>query len=114
MNTSQQPSFVVCVSNADYLASLEQRKIYEVVPDAEAEAQYLIRIVDESGEDYLYPSDYFRPSNWRNRCSSSWRLRRSRCRSAVTQRISRDRQASAEESKCVNSAAFSASSSVCT
>ncbi len=54
-----QPSFVVCVDNTDYPASLEQRKIYEVLPDAQAAEHSLVRVVDESGEDYLYPSDYF-------------------------------------------------------
>jgi len=51
--------FVVCVDNTDYPASLEQRKIYEVLPDAQAAEHSLVRVVDESGEDYLYPSDYF-------------------------------------------------------
>ena len=54
-----QPSFVVCVDNTDYPASLERRKIYEVLPDAQAAEHSLVRVVDESGEDYLYPSDYF-------------------------------------------------------
>jgi hypothetical protein len=52
-------SFVVCVDNTDYPASLEKRKIYEVLPDEQAEQHSMVRVVDESGEDYLYPSDYF-------------------------------------------------------
>ncbi|HZA22230.1 MAG TPA: hypothetical protein VFA32_06445 [Dehalococcoidia bacterium] len=56
------PKFVVCIKNDDYPASLEPRKIYQVVPDAEAATHQLLRIIDESGEDYLYyPADYFLP-----------------------------------------------------
>jgi len=53
--------FVVCINNADYPASLERQKIYRVVPDLDAEDDGDIRIVDESGEDYLYPSSHFAP-----------------------------------------------------
>jgi len=48
------------MSNEGYGASLELHKLYRVVPDKTAETQGLIRIVDESGEDYLYPKEYFR------------------------------------------------------
>jgi len=51
--------FVLCIDNTDYEASLIVRKMYEVIPDARAEQDDLIRIIDESGEDYLYHSDYF-------------------------------------------------------
>ena len=54
-----KPKFVVCIKNDEYPASLEPRKIYQIVPDTEAAAHQLFRIVDESGEDYLYPADYF-------------------------------------------------------
>lgn len=53
--------FVVCIDNEGYKASLEQRKLYPVIADAKAEENRLIRIVDESGEDYLYPADFFMP-----------------------------------------------------
>lgn len=53
--------FAMCTKNDDYPASLEPRKIYQVVPDADATAHQLIRIIDESGEDYLYPANYFVP-----------------------------------------------------
>jgi hypothetical protein len=53
--------FVVCVKNDKYPASLEVRKIYTSLPDASAAKHQLIRVVDESGEDYLYPADYFVP-----------------------------------------------------
>lgn len=61
MNTQQQHSFVVCVDNTEYPASLERRKIYEVLPDEQAEQHSLMRVIDESGEDYLYPAGYFLP-----------------------------------------------------
>jgi hypothetical protein len=51
--------FVVCLSNDGYDASLEVRKIYTTVPDATALKLGMLRVVDESGEDYLYPSDQF-------------------------------------------------------
>jgi hypothetical protein len=54
-------NFVVCINNADYPASLELHKIYRVLPDEEAAADNDIRIIDESGEDYLYPASYFAP-----------------------------------------------------
>jgi len=51
--------FAVCVDNADYEASLIVRKIYEVLPDEEAAKDDLLRVVDESGEDYLYHRSLF-------------------------------------------------------
>ena len=51
--------FVTCVDNSNYEASLERRKIYEVVPDPEATRDGDIRIIDERGEDYLCPIDRF-------------------------------------------------------
>lgn len=53
--------FVVCVRNTGYRASLELCKIYRSVPDAKAARRNFLRVVDESGEDYLYPADYFVP-----------------------------------------------------
>jgi hypothetical protein len=63
MNTMahSKPHFVVCVNNSDYPASLELHKIYRTVSDEDAEAEGDIRIVDESGEDYLYSQDRFVP-----------------------------------------------------
>ena len=52
--------FVVCVDNEGYPASLERRKIHLALPDAAAEKHGLVRVVDESGEDYLYPKAFFR------------------------------------------------------
>jgi hypothetical protein len=53
--------YVVCVKNENYPASLELRKIYRVLADKESGTLGLVRIVDESGEDYIYPADYFVP-----------------------------------------------------
>ncbi|MCU1267121.1 MAG: hypothetical protein JWM21_3439 [Acidobacteria bacterium] len=51
--------FAVCVNNTDYPVALELHKIYRVMPDEEAAEDNDIRVVDESGEDYLYPAAYF-------------------------------------------------------
>ena len=53
--------FVICVRNDDYPVSLERRKIYEVLPDPNAQRYHQLRVIDESGEDYLYPDEYFIP-----------------------------------------------------
>jgi len=53
--------FVICLNNKDYPASLEVRKLYERVEDETADKLGQIRIVDESGDDYLYPSDLLQP-----------------------------------------------------
>jgi len=53
--------YVLCIKNESYPASLEVRKLYRVVPDAGASAHAMVRVVDESGEDYLYPQDWFIP-----------------------------------------------------
>ncbi len=51
--------FVVCIKNDGYEVSLEPRKLYRVLADVDAEQHRQVRIVDESGEDYLYPSRLF-------------------------------------------------------
>jgi hypothetical protein len=51
--------YAVCVSNAGFAASLEVRKLYAVVVDEAAAGDGLIRVIDESGEDYLYPAAMF-------------------------------------------------------
>jgi hypothetical protein len=60
MARSQAKQLVVCVDNRGYRASLEKRKIYIALRDSVAEKHGLVRIVDESGEDYLYPRAFFR------------------------------------------------------
>ncbi len=53
------PRFAICVDNSEYPASLEMHKLYRVLADKEAERDGDLRIIDESGEDYLYPAAYF-------------------------------------------------------
>jgi len=53
--------YVICVRNEGYEASLELRKLYQIVPDPSAEKRHLLRVVDESGESYLYPENFFAP-----------------------------------------------------
>jgi len=59
--TQKKPAlrFAVCISNEDYEASLELHKIYRVIPDEDAEVDGDLRVIDESGEDYLYPANWF-------------------------------------------------------
>jgi len=61
VNRTAAKQLVVCIENEDYLASLERRKIYVALRDPAAEKHGLLRVIDESGEDYLYPKDFFRP-----------------------------------------------------
>lgn len=53
--------FVICINNDEYPASLEKRKLYVKLADPVAEQHQQIRVIDESGEDYLYPAEYFVP-----------------------------------------------------
>ena len=53
--------FAVCINNGDYPASLELHKIYRMLPDEDAAIDGDVRIIDESGEDYLYPAKWFVP-----------------------------------------------------
>jgi hypothetical protein len=53
--------FVLCVRNKDYSASLELRKVYRLLSDEQASKHRQVRVIDESGEDYLYPEEYFVP-----------------------------------------------------
>lgn len=61
MTNMASHQLVVRVKNKDHPASLEKRKIYEAIPDPEAREHKQIRVIDESGEDYLYPEDCFVP-----------------------------------------------------
>ena len=60
MAKQQSKQLVVCINNEGYPASLEKRKIYLALRDATADKCGLIRVVDESGDDYLYPKTFFR------------------------------------------------------
>lgn len=59
--TRAKDCFVICVDNDEYPASLERWKVYRAVSDHDAERRGLIRLIDESGEDYLFSKDHFRP-----------------------------------------------------
>ena len=54
-----EPRYVVCIRNDEYRASLVVRRLYRCLPDPDAEKRGLLRVVDESGEDYLFPLDLF-------------------------------------------------------
>jgi hypothetical protein len=61
MKEKSSLQFVVCLRNKGYEASLEPRKIYQTISDKEAESHKMIRVIDESGEDYLFPASLFSP-----------------------------------------------------
>lgn len=56
--TRDNYSFAICIENKD-CEDLEKRKIYQIIPDEEAEKEGYLRVIDESEEDYLYPQSYF-------------------------------------------------------
>lgn len=57
----KEPKFVVCLNNAGFLASLEIGKLYQIIPDEEAEKLGGFRVIDEDGEDYFYEAEMFYP-----------------------------------------------------
>lgn len=61
MTSGDGMEFVVCIHNEGFEASLLPRRLYRVLPDPKAEAESLVRVVDETGEDYLYPKENFAP-----------------------------------------------------
>ena len=61
MAKTASKQLLVCVNNDEYPASLEKRKIYVAIPDSAAEKLGLVRVIDESSDDYLYPKALFRP-----------------------------------------------------
>lgn len=54
-------SYVLCIDDGGYPESLEVRKVYPVLPDEKGASHEYIRVIDETGEDYLYPAKYFVP-----------------------------------------------------
>lgn len=58
---ARRKRFVLCINAGSYRVSLEPRKVYRVLDDPEAEARSLLRVIDETGEDYLFPKAYFVP-----------------------------------------------------
>ncbi len=57
----KEPEFVVCLNNAGFLASLEIGKLYQIIPDEEAEKLGGLRVIDDDGEDYFYDAEMFCP-----------------------------------------------------
>lgn len=57
----EEPKFVVCLTNEVFLASLEIGKLYQIIPDEEAEKLGGLRVIDEDGEDYFYDAEMFCP-----------------------------------------------------
>jgi hypothetical protein len=57
----QSPRCLICVNNEGYAVSLELRKVYRALPDVAASRRGFVRVVDESGDDFLYPEDLFVP-----------------------------------------------------
>ena len=55
------PQFAICIKNDDYPASLQLWKVYRVLPDEKGERHNMMRVIDESGEDYLFSASYFVP-----------------------------------------------------
>lgn len=56
---SEGKHFAICIHNGEYAGTLELRKVYEVLDDASAAKRNYMRVIDESGEDYLYPQSWF-------------------------------------------------------
>jgi hypothetical protein len=56
---SHAKQFAICVNNGEYAGTLDLRKVYEVLEDESAAKRQYMRVIDESGEDYLYPSSWF-------------------------------------------------------
>jgi len=59
---NENPRFVICINNSGYVDDLKVRTVYSVLPDASAARSNYLRIIDETGEDYLYPAAYFVPA----------------------------------------------------
>ena len=56
---TEHQRYAICVSNRGYSAALEVRKVYRLLPDPGMEDRGLVRVIDESGEDYAYPAEFF-------------------------------------------------------
>ena len=59
METQTQPRFAICINDAGYIDDLKRRTVYQVLPDESAARSNYIRVVDETGEDYLFPASHF-------------------------------------------------------
>jgi hypothetical protein len=74
MGTRSKRRYVVCLSNEGYAASLEVRKLYVRVADPHSERHGMVRVVDESGQDYLYPQRYFAEVSLSSKAEKALRL----------------------------------------
>src|SRR2546426_11760278 len=72
---TRETSFAVCIENRG-AEDLDVRKIYRVLPDKTAAATGYVRVIDESGEDYLYPADYFVPVELPQKAKRAWTANR--------------------------------------
>jgi hypothetical protein len=89
MNIADYPKAVVCVNNEGNEVSLQMWKIYKPLRDADARSEGFLRVVDESGEDYLFPEDYFVPIDLPNELKKPFeRAVREQRRSAAAPAIS--------------------------
>jgi len=88
--------FAICIDNSGYPASLELHKVYVVLPDERAAEDDFLRVVDESGEDYLYSTKRFVPVELPQRVKQSWvrRVRESTMLANTLQPTSRARRKS--------------------
>jgi len=58
---TETTQFAICIQNGEYAGTLQLRKVYEVLEDPDAAGRNYLRVIDESGEDYLYPRSWFVP-----------------------------------------------------
>ena len=58
---TETKQFAICIQNGEYAGTLDLRKVYEIVQDPDAAGRNYVRVIDESGEDYLYPRSWFVP-----------------------------------------------------
>ena len=56
---TETKQFAICIQNGEYAGTLELRKVYELIQDSDAATRNYVRVIDESGEDYLYPRSWF-------------------------------------------------------
>jgi hypothetical protein len=68
---NQEQTYVLCVNNKD-CDDLIKRKVYQILPDDDAKKEGYLRIIDESGEDYLYPESYFIPIQLPREAQDAW------------------------------------------
>jgi len=61
MKRTTKKRYAMCLENQGYTVSLEKRKVYEIRPPAPKDPEFMVRVVDESGEDYLFPAKWFAP-----------------------------------------------------